>query len=43
MNGYLATPGGYFKKYTYKNRNDANGGVTIISDAIPWDQNSPNH
>lgn len=43
MDIYVATPGGYLKKYTYANRNDENGGVSIISDDIPWDINSPYH
>ena len=43
MDSYLVTPGGYVKKYTYENRNDENGGVTIISSEIPWDPNSPDH
>ena len=37
MNCYMVTPGGYLKKYTYKNRNNANNGVTVISGDIPWD------
>ena len=40
-NSYLVTPGGYLKKYTYANRNDENGGVTIIATDIPWDPNCP--
>ena len=43
MDSYLVTPGGYLKKYTYKNRNDETGGVTTISGDIPWDSNSPIH
>ena len=43
MKCYVATPGGYLKKYTFKNRSDANGGITIISSSIPWDPNSPDH
>ena len=41
MNSYMVTPGGYLKKYTYKNRKDANGGVTVIPGNIPWDPNCP--
>ena len=37
MDCYMVTPGGYLKKYTYKNRNDANNGVTVIPGDIPWD------
>ena len=43
MDSYVVTPGGYLKKYTYANRKDSNGGVTIIADDIPWDPNSPDH
>lgn len=43
MDSYVATPGGYLKKYTYANRGDKNGGVSIISGDIPWDLNSPHH
>jgi len=43
MDSYVVTPGGYLKKYTYANRNDKNGGVSVISDDIPWDPNSPDH
>ena len=41
MNMYVVTPSGYLKKYTYADRNSANGGITIISTDIPWDPNSP--
>ena len=34
MDSYVVTPGGYLKKYTYANRKDSNGGVTIIADDI---------
>ena len=43
MDSYVVTPGGYLKKYTYANRKDSNGGVTVISNNIPWDPNSPDH
>ena len=43
MDSYVVTPGGYLKKYTYANRKDANGGVSIIPSNIPWDPNSPDH
>lgn len=43
MDSYVVTPGGYLKKYTYANRNDANGGISEISNAIPWDPNSLDH
>ncbi len=43
MDSYVVTPGGNLKKYTYANRKDANGGVSIISSDIPWDPNSPDH
>jgi RHS repeat-associated protein len=41
MNSYVVTPGGYLKKYTYNNKKDANGGVTILASDIPWDPNYP--
>ena len=43
MDSYVATPGGHLKKYTYSNRNDENGGVSVISSDIPWDPYSPDH
>lgn len=43
MDGYVVTPGGYLKKYTYKNRRDVNGGITVIPADIPWDPSSPDH
>ena len=41
MNSYVVTPGGYLKKYVYKNRNKPGKGVTVIPGDIPWDINSP--
>ena len=43
MDSYVVTPGGYLKKYTYANRKNVNGGVSVISDDIPWDPNSLYH
>ena len=43
MDSYVVTPGGFLKKYTYANRNNENGGVSVISNEVPWDPNSPHH
>jgi len=44
MDSYLVTPGGFLKKYTYKNRNNSNKGISVIpANDIPWDPNSPIH
>ena len=43
MDSYVVTPGGFLKKYTYADRKNKNGGISIISNEIPWDVNSPDH
>ena len=41
MDIYVATPIGNLLKYTYSERNNSNGGVSIVSSEIPWDPNHP--
>ena len=41
MNSYVVTPGGTLKKYTFANRNDATGGITVLCTDIYRDPNCP--
>ena len=40
-NIYVATPIGNLLKYTYSERYNSTGGVSVLSSSIPWDPNHP--